>query len=222
MEPLMSITLSELVKSPRSDHQLTEFDECAILGDVFNGLAFIHLHGYMHRDIKPGNIGVDLNPARAAILDLGACTQATESHNQMVGTIAYLAPEIINLKRHTDSQTLPSYTSQADVWSAALSGAEFLCHTSLTAFWLLEQDVRGVTAFSLDQVRSHLRHAQQYGSQQSRAVFGLIYSALSSEPADRPVAQQLSDEMKAAKSEMLTLSRDTNTPSEPPHRRRKV
>lgn len=218
----MSIPLSDLVKSPRSDHQLTDFDECAILGDAFDGLAFIHLHGYMHRDIKPSNIGVDLSPARAAILDLGACTQATESHNHMVGTIAYLAPEIINLKRQTDPQTLPPYTSQADVWSAALSGAEFLCHTSLTAFWLLEQGVRGVTAFSLDQVRSHLRHTQECSSQQSRAVFELIYSALSCEPADRPVAQQLSDGLKAAKSEMLILSRDTNSPSEPQYRRRKV
>lgn len=218
----MSIPLSELIKSPRSDHQLTESDECAILGDVFDGLAFIHLHGYMHRDIKPGNIGVDLYPARAAILDLGACMQANKSYDHMVGTIAYLAPEIINLKRHTDSQTLPPYTSQADVWSAALSGAEFLCHTSLTEFWLSEQGVRGVTALSLDQVRSHLRHARQYGSRQSRAVFRLIHSALSSEPADRPVAQQLSDEIKAAKSEILTLSRATNALDEPPDRRRKV
>ena len=60
-----------LHRGVRADHQLTEFYECATLGDVFDDLAFIHLRGYMHRDIEPDNIGVDLYPVRAAVLDFG-------------------------------------------------------------------------------------------------------------------------------------------------------
>src|SRR5262245_11599024 len=67
------------------------------------GLAAVHRHGLLHRDLKPGNIAFMPNGA-VKLLDFGLATLAEtpepatdwslSDSGEVVGTRAYLAPEI--------------------------------------------------------------------------------------------------------------------------------
>ena len=67
---------------------------------VARGLGYLHEQGYLHRDIKPGNIMVE-EGGRAVMIDLGlirsltdeAATDDEASETMTVGTVEYLSPE---------------------------------------------------------------------------------------------------------------------------------
>jgi len=94
----------------------------AILNDVCNGVSAIHAAGTIHRDIKPSNILVD-EWGRARITDFGVSTsEATaDEANEVVGTPAYMAPEIAFSAQHR-GQPNPS----SDVYSLACVAFELL------------------------------------------------------------------------------------------------
>ncbi|KAK5148254.1 hypothetical protein LTR04_000685 [Oleoguttula sp. CCFEE 6159] len=90
----------------------------------FAGLAYVHQQGLMHRDIKLDNIGLVNNnnsgqPLRVVLLDFGHATRNPTSTNHMKGTIRYLAPEVIALKRTVASHTNP-YTNKVDTWALGI------------------------------------------------------------------------------------------------------
>ncbi|MGZ3552403.1 MAG: protein kinase domain-containing protein [Vulcanimicrobiaceae bacterium] len=66
--------------------------------DVLEGLEYAHAQGTIHRDIKPSNIMTVEDGAYVKLMDFGLArrtsdmTQTTRT-GQIVGTIAYLAPE---------------------------------------------------------------------------------------------------------------------------------
>ena len=90
-------------------------EAAAALRDALIGLKAMHDGGWLHRDLKPTNIGIVGTPARSVLLDVGtsayiqpgAMLQPTPGH---VGTVNYLAPEL----------ELKKYDHSIDIWAMAI------------------------------------------------------------------------------------------------------
>ncbi|MCH9276526.1 PASTA domain-containing protein [Bifidobacterium amazonense] len=94
-----------------------------IVGETLDGLASAHRAGVVHRDIKPENILLN-DRGHVQITDFGlakAASQATlSSTGMLLGTAAYLAPEMIE-----DNQATP----QGDLYSVGIMAWEMLAGT---------------------------------------------------------------------------------------------
>lgn len=94
MEYLPGITLRELLREQR---RLTVPQAVTILDAILSGLAAAHRAGIVHRDVKPENVLL-AEDGRIKIGDFGlarATTANTATGAQLLGTIAYLAPELV-------------------------------------------------------------------------------------------------------------------------------
>lgn len=76
---------------------------------TLEALAAAHEHGIIHRDIKPSNIMLCSRYGRhdvVKVLDFGLARELSSSHDvtqgRLVGTISYLAPEVITGERATE------------------------------------------------------------------------------------------------------------------------
>ncbi|MBX3093194.1 MAG: Stk1 family PASTA domain-containing Ser/Thr kinase [Cryobacterium sp.] len=94
MEYLPGITLRELLK----DHPVLTNDQALdIMEAILSGLAAAHRNGIVHRDLKPENVLL-ADDGRIKIGDFGlarAVTAQTATGNALLGTIAYLSPELV-------------------------------------------------------------------------------------------------------------------------------
>ncbi|MET0735865.1 MAG: Stk1 family PASTA domain-containing Ser/Thr kinase [Microbacterium sp.] len=94
MEYLPGITLRELLREQR---RLTIPQAITIMDAILSGLAAAHRAGIVHRDVKPENVLL-AEDGRIKIGDFGlarATTANTATGAQLLGTIAYLAPELV-------------------------------------------------------------------------------------------------------------------------------
>ena len=94
MEYLPGITLRELLKEQK---KLTVSQTITIMDATLSGLAAAHRAGIVHRDVKPENILL-AEDGRIKIGDFGlarATTANTATGQMLMGTIAYLAPELV-------------------------------------------------------------------------------------------------------------------------------
>jgi serine/threonine-protein kinase len=94
MEYLPGITLRELLQEHRV---LTTTQALDIMEAILAGLAAAHKNGIVHRDLKPENVLL-ADDGRIKIGDFGlarAATANTATGNALLGTIAYLSPELV-------------------------------------------------------------------------------------------------------------------------------
>ena len=93
-------------------NQIVPFPELKmILNDVIDGLMEMHSKKIIHRDIKLENILIinEFNGnKRTKICDLGFAREISHQAETYCGTAYYMAPEIFERKKYTES---------VDVWS---------------------------------------------------------------------------------------------------------
>lgn len=119
MELITGGTLRELLaeRGPMPPHAAA-----AVMRAMLTGLSVAHRRGLVHRDIKPDNIliGGDHSVKLADFGLVRAASEARQSTDQIVGTVAYLSPEQV------DGSTI---TVASDVYSAGIVLFELLTGT---------------------------------------------------------------------------------------------
>lgn len=94
MEYLPNITLRQLLKKQK---RLTLEQSLEIADAILAGLAAAHAAGIVHRDLKPENVLL-VDDGRIKIGDFGlarAVSANTTTGQALLGTIAYLSPELV-------------------------------------------------------------------------------------------------------------------------------
>jgi len=105
-----SIDLLHTRPPPRQQLLLPTNVLLRVLRDVSAGLAHLHSHGVVHRDVKPANILLRGEQEQVKLCDFGSSRDLQMSLQQMsvAGTLAYMAPEVLNQQ---------AAGKPADVWS---------------------------------------------------------------------------------------------------------
>lgn len=81
----------------------------SIMKQTLQGISFLHKHGIVHADIKPENLLVD-HDGTVKVCDIGSAVEVGKIESFRIGTVPYLAPELI-LGLH--------FGVKADIWSLA-------------------------------------------------------------------------------------------------------
>uniref|UniRef100_A0A7N4NSY2 Serine/threonine-protein kinase TAO3 n=1 Tax=Sarcophilus harrisii TaxID=9305 RepID=A0A7N4NSY2_SARHA len=103
--------LLEVHKKP-----LQEVEIAAIAHGALQGLAYLHSHLLIHRDIKAGNILLT-EPGQVKLADFGSASIASPA-NSFVGTPYWMAPEVIL------AMDEGQYDGKVDVWSLGITCIE--------------------------------------------------------------------------------------------------
>nr|XP_056715273.1 serine/threonine-protein kinase TAO3 [Euleptes europaea] len=103
--------LLEVHKKP-----LQEVEIAAITHGALQGLAYLHSHCKIHRDIKAGNILLT-EPGQVKLADFGSASIASPA-NSFVGTPYWMAPEVIL------AMDEGQYDGKVDVWSLGITCIE--------------------------------------------------------------------------------------------------
>ena len=68
-----------------------------VIGGLLDGLSHLHAGGYIHRDLKPGNVLIGSGD-QVKLCDFGWSVQLaepTERRTTLCGTLDYLSPEMV-------------------------------------------------------------------------------------------------------------------------------
>ena len=133
-------------------------------------LSEVHRRGFVHRDIKPGNILL-CDSGEIKLLDFGFATRALEDQEQVAGTFLYSAPEQTGmLKRPLDGRS-DLYSLGVVLYECAAGSPPFRSHDA--AELIRRHAVEAPEALS---IRS---------PQLSEATAAVIEKLLSKDPDDR-------------------------------------
>ncbi|OTF72076.1 hypothetical protein BLA29_010380, partial [Euroglyphus maynei] len=89
--------------------------------EIILGISALHELGYIHRDIKPPNILIDLH-GHIRLGDFGSCVRAStvkSDSSAPVGTPDYVSPEILDVIEGKNRNDCP-YSYETDWWSLGI------------------------------------------------------------------------------------------------------
>ncbi|CDQ84401.1 unnamed protein product [Oncorhynchus mykiss] len=95
---------------------LQEMEIAAITHGALQGLAYLHSHNMIHRDIKAGNVLLT-EPGQVKLADFGSASIISPA-NSFVGTPYWMAPEVIL------AMDEGQYDGKIDIWSLGITCIE--------------------------------------------------------------------------------------------------
>ncbi|XP_065649178.1 STE20-like serine/threonine-protein kinase isoform X2 [Hydra vulgaris] len=97
---------------------LNEVTIQSICRQMVEGLAFLHLNGVIHRDLKAGNVLLtERGEIKLADFGVSAFNKPPGKRNTFIGTPYWMAPEVVITETMRDS----FYDCKADVWSLGIT-----------------------------------------------------------------------------------------------------
>ena len=174
-----------------------------ILTEVADALAYAHLRGVIHRDIKPDNILLDRQTGRAMVTDFGIAW-ATEAGARLtatgiaVGTPTYMSPEQAVGERELDGRS--------DIYSVGVLGYQML--TGRVPF-----EAGNSMALLLKHVTERPRPIADLRPEAPRALRETVERAMMKAPEDRwPTAAALRDALSSPESLGVSWRADQREP----------
>ncbi|XP_056444906.1 mitogen-activated protein kinase kinase kinase kinase 4 isoform X1 [Gadus chalcogrammus] len=114
-------SITDLVKNTKGN-QLKEDWIAYISREILRGLAHLHAHHVIHRDIKGQNVLLTEN-AEVKLVDFGVSAQLDRTvgrRNTFIGTPYWMAPEVIACDENPDA----TYDYRSDLWSTGITALE--------------------------------------------------------------------------------------------------
>jgi serine/threonine-protein kinase len=174
-----------------------------ILAEVADALAYAHLRGVIHRDIKPDNILLDRQTGRAMVTDFGIAW-AMEAGARLtatgiaVGTPTYMSPEQAVGERELDGRS--------DIYSTGVLGYQML--TGRVPF-----EAGNAMALLLKHVTERPRAIADLRPETPRGLRETVERAMMKAPEDRwPTAAALRDALTSSESLGASWRADSRDP----------
>ncbi len=165
-------------------HPLSMMEKLKIAGRIAGITAELHRQGFIHRDIKPGNIMID-EYSQVILLDLGLVMLlnnelSSSGDFQISGSPGYMPPEAF------ESGKVNSFTTAADVYALAVLTYEIICGT-------LPYDVEFLSLGELAEVITSeppKSMKAMYDEAVPPELERLIMRSINHNPAERPSASE--------------------------------
>ncbi|XWS16875.1 hypothetical protein CRYUN_Cryun33cG0018700 [Craigia yunnanensis] len=184
---------------------------CSILKETLKALDHLHRQGYIHRDVKAGNILLD-NNGKVKLADFGVSACMFDSgdrqhrRNSFTGTPCWMAPEVL--------QSGTGYNYKADIWSFGITALELAHgHAPFSKYPLMK-----VLLMTVQNAPPRLDYDGD--KKFSKSFKDIIAMCLVKDPRKRPTAEKLLKHsfFKHAKPPELSLKKllaDLRTPLNP-------
>uniref|UniRef100_H2M819 non-specific serine/threonine protein kinase n=1 Tax=Oryzias latipes TaxID=8090 RepID=H2M819_ORYLA len=114
-------SVTDLIKNTKGNSLKEEWTSY-ICREILRGLAHLHQHKVIHRDIKGQNVLLTEN-AEVKLVDFGVSAQLDRTvgkRNTFIGTPYWMAPEVIAC----DENPAATYDFKSDVWSLGITAIE--------------------------------------------------------------------------------------------------
>ena len=184
---------SFVIDSPKEDFPL--YRKGSVFLQVAQALCYLHSQGFVHRDLTPKNILLDLDSFKAKITDFGVTGVVNSSVSYQTsapGNPAFMPPEA--------SGSAPKYDEKLDTFSY---GNVILFSTS--GQWPEpEFPTRTVNGHfrALTEYERRAVHVDFMSNEEKKLFLSIITHCLENEPGKRPTSKDLAEEMKEITSQI--------------------
>jgi serine/threonine kinase 4 len=144
MEYCAAGSVIDLIKVTKKS--LNEQQIASILKSTLRGIDYLHANKKIHRDVKAGNILLDLN-GNVKLADFGVAAELLHTladKDTVIGTPFWMSPEVISRSK---------YNKKTDIWSLGITAIEMAegeppyshIHPFRAMFLIKEKPPRGLT-----------------------------------------------------------------------------